>query len=879
MKLRKFHLKRNTVFFVIVFMVGVLSVNAQQTLGLDSRIIVENKTSKSDFPIVSSKGQATLIKYDVDEFPGVIRALASLKNDIEKVTESKPKVKSNEEDDDVEIIVGTIGKNKDIDRLIASKKIDVSTIEGKWESFMITTISNPKKGVKSALLIVGSDKRGTIYGIYELSRQLGVSPWYWWADVPVKKYSSAYVLSGNYVSGEPKVKYRGIFLNDEEPALGSWAREQFGGFNHQFYEHVFELILRLRGNYLWPAMWGSAFYDDDAENGRLADEMGIVMGTSHHEPLAKAHKEWRKYGTGEWNFGTNSENLNAFWKSGMERTKDWEALITIGMRGDGDEAMTEGTAIDLLENIVANQREIIKEVTGKSPEQTPQMWALYKEVQDYYDKGMNVPDDVTLLFCDDNWGNLRKLPELDAKPREGGYGIYYHYDYVGGPRSYRWINTNQIERTWEQMNLAYEYSVDKIWIVNVGDLKPMEFPISFWFDMAWNPQRFTPDNLSDYYQEWVTEQFGGQYVDEISELLKKYTKFNARIKPELLDANTYSLEPFGEWNTVVSDYKDIENKSKQIAQKIEKSYSDAYYQLIEHPIEASANLYEMYYYTALNHYYAQQNNGLANKYAEYVKANFINDSIITAKYHQLNNGKWNHFMSQIHIGYTSWNNPRMQIMPKVLMVDEAECVDSSQTNFSYSSPKNDNIPKNAKGFIEQQGFISIEAEHFSSKTEVDGVTWAVVDNLGKTGDAVISLPVSKGRVPLSASSSKLSYNIFLKSTGKMKVHCYFSPTINYTNRTGFYYGLSVDDESPVQVNYDNSPVIFNYNGKVTKDWHGNVWNNIKVVSTELEINEQGNHTLNYFRVDEGLVLQKIVIEFDMQNDKTFLGSPESFCVE
>lgn len=268
----------------------------------------------------------------------------------------------------------------------------------------------------------------------------------------------------------PKVKYRGIFINDEAPCLSSWSKEKFGGFNHLFYEQVFELILRLKGNYLWPAMWGNAFYDDDSLNRKSADEYGIVIGTSHHEPLMRAHDEWRRYGKGKWNYDSNEVRLKEFWKLGMQRAWN-EKIVSVGMRGDGDEPMSRETATALLERIVKDQREIITEVTGKPAGETPQLWALYKEVQDYYDKGMRVPNDITLLLCDDNLA-ISKLPQAGEKPRDGGYGLYYHFDYVGGPRNYKWINTNPIPRIREQLHLAWEYNVRQIWIVNVGDIKP-----------------------------------------------------------------------------------------------------------------------------------------------------------------------------------------------------------------------------------------------------------------------------------------------------------------------------------------------------------------------------------------------------------------------
>lgn len=382
---------------------------------------------KTENSVVLKEHNSGLMLFsDSDSDKGILRAVANLQSDFQKVTGVQPAlISQNSGANGMLIIIGEAGKSETIDALIKAKKIDGNSIKGKNEKYIIQNISNPFPGVSEAIVIAGSDKRGTIYGIYEMSQQIGVSPWYYWADVPVEKKENLYFKKGIYTDGEPAVEYRGIFLNDEEPSLGGWARATFGGINSKFYEKVFELILRMKGNYIWPAMWGKAFYDDDPLNGPLANEMGIIMGTSHHEPMAQAQTDWHRYIKKNnlpnvWDYSKNEKVLQEFWKLGLERSKNWEKLVTVGMRGDGDEAMGEGTNISLLEKIVKDQRKIIADVTGKKAEKTPQVWALYKEVQDYYDKGMRVPDDVILLFCDDNWGNVRKLPDLSKPLHKGG---------------------------------------------------------------------------------------------------------------------------------------------------------------------------------------------------------------------------------------------------------------------------------------------------------------------------------------------------------------------------------------------------------------------------------------------------------------------------
>jgi hypothetical protein len=862
------YLKNKVAYTIfLLFLIGL----STKSYAINPEKYVVNQASNENFPLVS-KGKTASIFVDDKDYAGVLKVTEHLENDIRKVSDLHSKrIRKISEAEDFVVIIGTIGKSKIIDQLAKEGKIDAKELQGKWEKFATQIIENPFEGIKKALVIAGSDKRGTIYGIYDLSNQIGISPWYFWADVPIKKQSELHVLPGIHSLGEPKVKYRGIFINDEAPALSGWAFEKFGGFNSKFYDKVFELILRMKGNYLWPAMWGRMFYVEDPKNAILADEYGIVMGTSHHEPLTRAHAEWGK-SNGRWDFNTNSEVLIQFWKDGIKRMGNKETIVTIGMRGDGDEPMTEGTAIELLENIVKTQRNIIAEVTKKSAEKTPQMWALYKEVQDYYDKGMTVPDDVTLLLCDDNWGNIRKLPELNAKPRKGGYGIYYHYDYVGGPRNYKWINTNQIERTWEQMDLAYQYGVDKIWIVNVGDIKPMEFPIEFFLDMAWNPEKFNAGNLQDYYVTWAKENFDNQFAKEIAEILKLYTKYNSRRKPELLDAKTYSITNYNEADQVVADYQKLVEKANSINQKLRPEYKDAFYQLVLFPVLASSNLNELYVATAKNHLYATEGNAIANVYAEKVKVLFEKDAELTNYYHtQLANGKWNHMMSQTHIGYDNWQQPEKNVMPKMKTIEIATNTRIVADDFSKSETS---IPKNRdlvhiRGFVEDKGYISIESKNYSKAINSNSVKWTTIPNLGKTDSGITIKPSNIQSIEISEQSPRLEYNVHFFSKGKIKVNAYFSPTINFKIGDGLKYGIGFDDEKPQ---------IMNLNADFSeKAWAESVANNIKIINSTHEIKKSGNHVLKIYAVDSALVLQKIVIETEEGKVlESYLGLPESF---
>lgn len=808
-------------------------------------------TEKSSDAIVI-KDKSVQLSFYVDRGidKGILRAIHNLQSDFQKVTGDFPNLLNQiSVPQSPLIIIGTVGTDSIIDELIKQKKINGNELKGKHEKFIIQNIENPFNGVSEVIVIAGSDKRGTIYGIYELSKQIGISPWYYWADVPVKQKENIYFKKGIYTDGEPAVEYRGIFINDEEPSLGSWARATFGGVNAKFYEKVFELILRLKGNYVWPAMWGKAFYDDDPLSGPLADEMGIIMGTSHHEPMALAQTDWHRYVKKNnvpniWDYTKNSEVLQQFWKSGIERSKNWEKLVTVGMRGDGDEAMGEATNIFLLEKIVKDQRKIIEKVTGKKAEKIPQVWALYKEVQEYYDQGMRVPDDVILLFCDDNWGNVRKLPNLSKPLHKGGYGMYYHFDYVGGPRNSKWINISPIQRVWEQMNLTYEHKVDKVWIVNVGDLKLMEFPMSFFMDMAWNPKQFNADNLLEYTEKWASQQFGEKHSKEIARMINLYAKYNRRVTPETLNSETYSLENYNEFETVVNEYRKLALDANRLYNEIPKEYKDAYFQLVLYPIDACSNLYEMYFDVAKNKELAARNDGKANEYADQVKQKFEYDAFLQNKYNkEIAGGKWQHMMDQPRIGYTGWNQPDQNTMPEVVYISENK--------------------KSEKIFQEKDGYISIEAANFSRQNNSDRIQWKVIPDFGKTQSGITTFP--QNAYPTESENIYLEYDIDFMSIGTFEIQLLLAPTLNFNNNKGLRYEIFFDGEKPQVINFNE-----HYRGELGQ------WQSEHIIksSTKHNITKAGKHSLRFRVLEPGIVLEKILIDTGGLKS-SYLGAPES----
>jgi hypothetical protein len=819
---------------------------------------------------IANPGEAFFIYVNATDYIVVQKAALLLQQDIEAVTGRKPELVNTVPAAAKNIIIiGSLDKSNLIQQLGRQKKISTGKIKGRWEAYQLQTVANPLKGIANALVITGSNRRGTAYGVFELSRQIGVSPWYWWADVPVKKKNILYIKANTIITDAPKVKYRGIFINDEAPALSGWSKEKFGGFNHFFYARVFELMLRLKSNYIWPAMWGNAFYDDDSLNIKTADDYAIVIGTSHHEPLMRAHDEWRRYGKGKWDYDSNEVRLKEFWRGGMQRATN-EKIVSIGMRGDGDAPMSRQTATALLERIVKDQRQIIEEVTGKPVAETPQLWALYKEVQDYYDKGMRVPDDVTLLLCDDNWGNIRKLPRVSDKPRKGGYGIYYHFDYVGGPRNYKWLNTNPIPRLWEQMHLAWEYNVRDIWIVNVGDIKPMEFPISFFLDYAWNPEKIGADDLQKYTELWSAAQFGDKYAKDIADIISKYGKYNGRRKPELLDANTYSINNYDEAQRVTHEYNNLLARAEKINNELPAEYRDAYFQLVLHPVKACANLQELYTTVAINRAAYARKQANANMLADRAKQLYANDSLITLQYHTIADGKWNHMMDQAHIGYTYWQQPPRQRMPAVYYVPADSLLPPAVKIDEADQTTAHLIPKNSKGniFYKKNGYVSIEADHFTRAINTNGITWKILPDHGRTGSAVTPFPVTAAIQSPGGNAPHLEYEMYFMATGdSVKAAAYFSPTLNFHNDEGLKYAISIDNEPPqiIAINKDDNNV---------RTWEGWVANSIIIKTSTHLVTGKGKHVLKFWMVNPGVVVQKIVLDLGGVKP-SYLGPPET----
>ena len=941
--------------------------------------------------IIKIAGKVAAIYIDLKgkDYNGLKLIANSFVQDINLVTGVTPEVVTAIEGlKETSVIAGSIGNNDIIDSLISKGIVDVSSIKDKRECYKIQVIENPVEGVDKAIVIVGSDKRGTIYGIYRISELIGVSPWVYFGDVmPSKK--SELILSEeelNITSKEPSVKYRGFFLNDEWPSLGSWVTNTFGDFNEEFYDKVFQLILRLKGNFMWPAMWSAVFSEDGKShplaNAELADAYGIVMGTSHHEPMFRQGEEWKqinqKYGeNGAWDFSSNAEAITKFWEDGLKRNKDLESLITIGMRGEQDSELkgSEEENIELLKKIIITQKRLLKE---QGLEDAPQVLTIYKEVEKYWygtDKAeglrtWDVLNDVTIMLADDNFANVRTLPTESERNREAGFGMYYHFDYHGGPNSYEWVNTTPLEKVWEQMSMTYDYGVRDIWIVNIGDLKPMEFPVSYFLDLAYDFETWGVNGMNktkEYAKKWAIQQFknagGEDAIEGIESVLTGYTKMSGCRKPEVTYTSTYSFNNYNEAQRVLEKAINLENIAKKYYDQMAETLKDAYYQLVYYPAVASANVVKMQIYAGFNNLYYKRKSVLANSYAELVEECKVKDIDMQNYYNDsMSNGKWKGMMSSPHIGYTQWSPDNWKypeinnISPQKgsIMIVDVQGVEEAYTSGTAALPvfinlgkenysitisnggdtefdykvetsadwiKVDDmqgsissgktiklsidwikVSKTLSGFITVSGagevvkvnvtaefidtvglqnmtfvethdVISIEAEHAAKNVAKSNVEWKVLKNYGRTLSSVKMFPTTVS-FEKTEDAPYLEYLLKVNEDAEYTLTTYVSPTNNLYEKSRLKYAVAFDGETSTIA--DALPKDFIAGSYVNNIWCDAVLNNIHITTTVHKLTN-GIHTLRFYGLDAGLVLQKLVLSKG-ELKASFFGPEESFYV-
>jgi hypothetical protein len=1008
---------------------------------------IVNAAGPGRFPLVAA-GKAAPIVVNSTDHAGVVRVVGDLQADIKRVTGVRPEVASDTVPTtgpttvragrrDV-VLIGTVGKSALIDNLVSAGKLDVSGIAGKWETSLEQVVQNPMPGVRRAFVIAGSDQRGTIYGAYDVSKEIGVSPYYWWDDVPSKHQDALYVLPGPHSQGTPAVKYRGFFINDENPDLGTWAPKFFGpgkapgfegGFNKEFYSKIFEVMLRLKANYLWPAVWGRAFAEDDPENHATATRYGVVMGTSHEAPMLRGIEEWNRHavaavrdsdgnittpghdpygGTGEWSFRRNGDAIKAYWRDGIKRMVDQniEGVVTLGMRGNGDVSLPDGDGIDLMQNIIGSERQILAEETGKDVTTIPQVWTLYKEVQRYWDKGLRAPDDVTVVFTDDNWGNMRKLPTKNLPPHPGGYGMYYHYDYVGGGRNYKWVDTINLANTWEQLHNAYSYGIDRLWMFNVGDMKAEELPLQFSMDYAWNPNSIPLNRIGDWEKRYAAQNFGQRQAAAIADVLHTYGTLQGRRKPELLNrnisldpakdlatdgsaviyddqGNPFSLTNYQEQARVTDDWQRLAARAEQIGRSLPSSYQDAYYELVLYGVKATANLYALRQAEFTNLLYAKQGRAATNDLAATTEARFNDDLALADHYNKdLAGGKWDGFQLQPHIDYgdvarygpnAPWQQPELNnvaipdvIFPAVKRIDVPaapdmgvaidgsdkwwpnerspavlptfspyqtqpgqyiEVFNRGRTAFEYQikpsvpwvgvTPSRGTVgtqiraavrvdwaraPKGTtsvpitvtgpngrgvevkavvqnpgrsrlSGFVEANGYVSMEARHYTRAVGANGVAWLRIPDIGRTGDGMTPSPPTAASQSPGGAAPRLEYRMNLTTTGPVKVTAFLSPRNAALSPDGLKYAISIDDAAPQVVNITKATGADDTS--MNRQWERNTSDNTNRTTTTHTIAAPGVHTLKFWMVDPTVILQNLVVDTGGVAT-SYLGPPESF---
>lgn len=642
--------------------------------------------------VLFDKKETAVFALEADCESGIFEIAQKVAKDMKRVCGKEPPIirvpeENGQQSKKALVLFATVGKSRILEQLTSCGALSLSGISGKREVFGIFLLKGEEladtalSGSCSELLFIcGSDKRGTIYGMFHLSERMGVSPLYFWGDAkPVRKEQMMLDPDIEMISKEPSVAYRGFFINDEWPCFGNWTTRRYDGFTAEMYEQVFELLLRLKGNYLWPAMWSSSFALDGPgeESAKLADRYGVIMGNSHHEPCLRAGEEWdiykgenTPYGC-EWNYMTNKAGLLRYWEDGLKRSGAYESIITVGMRGERDSIMEGPDSlaenIEVLKKIITNQKQMIARYGRKNGRVQPMLLAIYKEVEAYYYGDDTTPglkdweglDDVILMFCEDNFGHMRYLPS-EKEPHEAGYGMYFHLDYHGEPISYEWINSTPLTAIWEQMTIAYEQGVRKVWMVNVGDLKGNEFPLSYFMELAYDFEAWgsnAPNRTRQFTEQWLRRQFGDQLpkgqITRLTALMTEGILLIAKCRPEALGSDTYGV---GKTARHMERRLDIlEQQLCGLEQELSSAAKVPFYSMIADPLRMGFNLLRMQICAGFNKHYAAQGKTIANLYEQKVRACITIDRALIARAGERENGKWSGMWDTSHIGFQKWN--------------------------------------------------------------------------------------------------------------------------------------------------------------------------------------------------------------------------------
>ena len=755
------------------------------------------------------------------------------------------------------IIIGTLGQSKVIDQLVEEKKIPTEQIQGKWENYLITVVDQPLEGIRQALVIVGSDPRGTAFGIFELSKRTGVSPWIWWADVQPAKKETLYVSQGLHLSGTPSVQYRGIFLNDEDWGLQPWAAKNLDtdveDIGPKTYAKIFELLLRLKANLIWPAMHPStkAFYFYK-ENPEVADRYSIVVGTSHCEPMLRNNVfEWadnfeNEYGQqpGPWRYDTNEKEIQTYWRDRVKATAKHETFYTVGMRGIHDGAM-EGELpkedqVKLLNKVIKDQRRMLEEETGQCAERIPQTLCVYKEVLELYRNGLEVPEDITMIWDDDNHGYIRQLPNEEERQRSGGHGLYYHISYWGKPHDYLWLVSTPPELMAYELNKAYDCGVNKLWVINVGDIKPGEFEIEFAMDMAWNVATGAQENVGQYVTAWTERTFGTDFAQAIAEIKRQFFQLNMDARPEHLGQVNFSSEQATKrlqaWTKVV-------NQVQALAQDISPSLQDAYYQMIEYPVVAAARMNEKVLFARRSLRLEQE--GKAEEAAVYADKSISAYKAIhalTDKYNkEVSGGKWD--------GMMSWHPRDLEVffMPKLagdIQIEEPE------REFIHFCEEIDNTCLHSPELGKEQYRSTICASEHKALQAGSAMNLRLLNIPGATGQCLTSQPFTAAPTGLDEihQAPCAEFQLPLEK-GEHSLQVRLLPTHPVTGEMEARYAISVNDDVP--------QVISIKAAAKSPKWCGNIVRQFAEGTTLHNVEADGLATVKVYLLDPGMALRSI----------------------
>ncbi|MEL1242544.1 glycosyl hydrolase 115 family protein [Flavobacterium flavipallidum] len=841
------------IVFTLFFIIGS-SVQAQ--------LITDTKPSTNTFPLASTasfpliqKGMVPAILTDKNDAEVVTIVANAVAFDFELVSGNKPATIHQRTNEEYLIIAGTIGKSKVIDGLIKSKKIKVSQIQNKWESYTITTVNNPIPGVKQALVIAGSDRRGTAYGLFEISKLAGVSPWVWWADVKPKPKKELYVLAGTMNQREPSVKYRGIFINDEDWGLNPWAAKNMDkdikDIGPKTYAKVFELLLRLRANLIWPAMHDSTkafwYYPD---NPKVADKYAIVIGSTHCDMMLRSNTfEWQEnyvheYGhkPGEYRYDTNKKEVSKYWEDRVNAAKNYEAMYTVGMRGVRDGNIVGPTTkegkIALMDTIIQDQRKIFKKYFG-AENKALQIFCPYKEVLGLYTGGLKIPDDVTLVWTDDNYGYIRQLSNSKEQKRSGSSGIYYHLSYLGGPHDYTWLSSTSPSLIAYEMTKAYQFGADKFWVVNVGDIKPAEMEIQFFLDMAWDMKKWSPENAGQYAQFWAESTFGTALAPEIATIKKEYYQLAHSGKPEHMgflhfdDASKKKR---------LKDYSSLVEKVNTAKKNVPAFLQNAFFELIEYPANCAALMNDKFFYAQMSMEVKTNNKTLALEYSQKSK-DALEKIISLTKYYnkEIENGKWDGIITNAPRNLATYGMPEIS-NPEILS-------DSLRNPKEYDHRYLRLDPVNAASVAE---FISVKAADFKTKNEIPSEKIITVEGLGLGGESVSRYPFTGKSFDKNNfdKAPYVEYEVNLK-TGNYQLSLKSLPNKAINKERNLNLAVVINNQKPQFLDTDNS--------REDKNWSASIVRGYFEKQLAFATEKEGIVKIRIYILDTGLALSRIDI--------------------